>query len=304
MRQTSAMTGLVSGEGVAIELSRAGLGSRAVAAVIDLAVELVALLVFTIFDGIFASGDPDIMQALTLVEVVLVLAGYPILFEWLSHGRTLGKLAMGIRVVRDDGGPIGFRQALVRGLSGFLLEKPGLFLVGIFVAVPMIGATESHKRIGDHLAGTFVLNERSGPGTALQVANWYVPPALYGWAQSLDLSGVDDQLALHVRQFVLRAAAMTAPARSMLEAQFANRLLQVTSPPPPPGVPAALILTTVLAERRRRAESSTRPQPNYPTSVAAPIAPPPQWAVSWPPAGTSAPPPQRSDASNPFTPPA
>jgi len=90
----------------------------------------------------------------------------------------------------------------------------------------------------------------------------------------------------------------------MLEAQFADRLLQITSPPPPPGVPAALILTTVLAERRRRAELSVGPQPSFPVRAAQVTAPQPGGPSGWPPAGTTAPPLRRADASNPFTPPA
>ena len=66
-----------------------------------------------------------------IIEVVLVFAGYPILMEWLTRGRTLGKIWLGLRVVRDDGGPIGFRQALVRGLAGLLIEKPGLLVPAV-----------------------------------------------------------------------------------------------------------------------------------------------------------------------------
>ena len=44
--------------------------------------------------------------------------GYPVLSEWLSHGKTIGKLIMGLRAVRDDGGPLSFRQAFIRGLTG------------------------------------------------------------------------------------------------------------------------------------------------------------------------------------------
>ena len=60
---------------------------------------------------------------------MLVFLGYPVAMETLTRGRTLGKMALGLRVVRDDGGPITFRQALVRGLVGLALERPGLFLL-------------------------------------------------------------------------------------------------------------------------------------------------------------------------------
>jgi len=265
MEQNSVMTGLVSGEGVAIELSRAGLGSRVVAAFVDFGVQLVALFALFIADGFIGASDPAIAVVLVLVELVLVLAAYPIVFEWLGHGRTLGKMALGLRVVRDDGGPIGFRQALVRGLSGFLLEKPGIFLPPLCTAAGMLtlGASKSSKRIGDMMAGTFVVNERAGPKSSLTRVPLFVPPSLYGWAQSLDLSGIDDQFALQLRQFVMRAADMTPPARDALGAQFAHRTLASISPPPPAGVPTAVLLVTVLAERRRRADLTALPANSY-----------------------------------------
>jgi len=265
------MSGLVSGEGVAIDLRRAGLGSRTVAAAIDIAVQLAVLLVLFAVTAAVGAGDTDAQAAVSLLEFVLVLAGYPIVFEWLSHGRTLGKMALGLRVVRDDGGPIGFRQALVRGLAGFLLEKPGIALGGLGIAIGMItiGASSSSKRVGDMMAGTFVVNERTGSATVLQPVNWWVPPALYGWAQSLDLSRFDDRSALAVRQFVVRAAQMSPSAQVALGEQFRAQILAITAPPPPPGVPTPVLLTTVLAERRRRAEQVmslaglAQPQPSW-----------------------------------------
>jgi uncharacterized RDD family membrane protein YckC len=245
------MSALVSGEGVAIDLRRAGLGSRTVAGVIDIAVEIAVLLLAVTVTSAVGAGDSAVQAAVALVETVLILAGYPIVFEWLSRGRTLGKMALGLRVVRDDGGPIGFRQALVRGLAGFFLEKPGITLA---LGMITIGVTKSNKRVGDMMAGTFVVNERTGSATALAAVNWYVPPALHGWAQALDLTRVDDQLALQVRQFILRAAQMSPSAQLSLGEQFRGQVLALTAPPPPAGVPTPVLLTTVLAERRRRAE--------------------------------------------------
>jgi uncharacterized RDD family membrane protein YckC len=260
------MSALVSGEGVSIELGRAGLGSRIIATLIDLAAQLALLIALQIIDALFATGDDAITAALILVELVFVLAGYPIVFEWLTRGKTLGKMAMGLRVVRDDGGPIGFRQALVRGLSGFLLEKPGIAFPPVCTAVAMItlASSSEHKRIGDMMAGTFVVNERAGPRTALTPVPFYVPPALYGWAQSLDLTGLNDQLALQLRQFVLRAGEMTPAAQYVLGTQFRDRVVAVISPAPPPGVPTPTLLTTVLAERRRRADLQRLPLSNQP----------------------------------------
>jgi uncharacterized RDD family membrane protein YckC len=104
---------LVSGEGVRLALAPAGVGSRVIAAIIDGAIQELALLLLVLLDiALAGSADAAALGALIVIEVILVLAGYPIVSEWLSRGRTVGKLALGLRVVRDDGGPIGFRHAL------------------------------------------------------------------------------------------------------------------------------------------------------------------------------------------------
>ena len=252
---------VVSGEGVALELSRAGIGSRIVASVLDLVLQVIALWIVLIVDGVSAGGsDTAAATALVIVEIVLIFGGYPVVCEWLTRGRTLGKLCLGLRVVRDDGGPIGFRHALVRGLSSLVLEKPGL-TGGLTAAAGLITAifSEQDKRIGDMLAGTFVLNERSGTSRRAPYTYWGTPPQLLPWTTSLDLSRLDDRLALSIRQFLTRAPAMNLEAQYALGHQLYAALYAVIAPPPPPGVPAVVVLHAVLDERRRRAAGAPPP---------------------------------------------
>lgn len=54
-----------------------------------------------------ASLDDAAFAAVSVAAFLLVLVGGPIAVETLSHGRSLGKLACGLRVVRDDGGRSG-----------------------------------------------------------------------------------------------------------------------------------------------------------------------------------------------------
>jgi hypothetical protein len=79
-----------------------------------------------------------------------------------------------------------------------------------------------------------------------------MPYALAGWAQQLQLTGLSDELALAVRQFVGRAPTMNALAREQLGTSLAAAVAKVTSPAPPPGTPGWAYLSAVLAERRRR----------------------------------------------------
>ena len=265
------------------------MGSRIIAALIDLGAQLIALLILVIVDGSL-NADADLLAALVIVELILVLAGYPVLFEWLGHGRTLGKLAMGLRVVRDDGGPIGFRQALVRGLTGLVLEKPGLFApVGTAASMIALGASDSSKRFGDMMAGTFVLNERVGSrSAALAAPPLLIPYGLEHWAAAVDLTRLDDRLALAVRQFVVRASQLTPGARQALGEDLCRRVM-------------ATVLVTVLAERRRRA---SMPAMGYPAIWPPPPFPGPQFPGPgqpqfgpWP--GSN--PVQRPNQQNPFT---
>jgi uncharacterized RDD family membrane protein YckC len=294
----NAQTELTSGEGVSFDLNHAGVGSRLVAALIDLALQIIAVFIAIAVTAQVAPGADDAaIAALVIVELVLIVAGYPILMEWLARGRTIGKLCLGLRVVRDDGGPIGFRQALVRGLAGLVLEKPGLLAPFTTAAgVLTMIFSQRDKRLGDMMAGTFVLNERAGPRRSLVPRDFRVPYQLQPWAASLDLSRLDDQLALGVRQFVVRATDMTPAAQQSLGEDLRARVEAVTTPPPPPGTPTPWMLITVLAERRRRADQAA---PHYQQPYQ--YAPPPRYqSAQYQPA--QAPPPDASPPS-PFAPP-
>ena len=241
------MSQLVTGEAVALDLRPAALPSRLVAGAVDAALQLVVLAVV---GGLATAVSFDVSDAaagaLGLLVVVLVLIVYPVTFETLLRGRTPGKAAMGLRVVRDDGGPIGFRQALVRGLAGAFLERPGLtFFVG---AVATMSLNAHSKRIGDLLAGTVVLQERV---TARGGAVATMPPQLAGWAAGLDLSRLSDGLALSVRQFVARYEQLTDAAREDLGGRLVRAVVEAVGPPPS-GTPGWAVLSAVLAERRRR----------------------------------------------------
>jgi uncharacterized RDD family membrane protein YckC len=286
---------LVSGEGVRLALAPAGVGSRVLAAALDAVIQFLGLIVLVLLDTAFASGADDAaLGAVVTVEAVLVLAAYPIVSEWLSRGRTVGKAAMGLRVVRDDGGPIGFRQALVRGLAGLVLEKPGLLAPLTTIAgLVTISSSSREKRIGDMMAGTVVLNERSAPQALATLPTW-VPVPLQSWVLSLDLHRLDDRLALSARQFVSRAHAMSPAAQVSLGEDIRRRVLAVTAPPPPAGTPTPVLLVSVLAERRRRASAGAAP----PSLNAAP----PSSNGAWPPAPVGSRPAAPPDDS-PFAPP-
>lgn len=271
------MSQLVTGEAVALDLRDAALPSRMLAAVIDAIVQ--AALFFGLFFLFALFGAANEAAAAAEVISVVVLTGlvYPVLSETLWRGRTLGKAALGLRVVRDDAGPIGFRQAFVRGLVGFFVERPGVTFYSAGVICSLLNARG--KRIGDLVAGTVVVQERVY-GSTTYVA--MMPPPLAGWAQTLDLARLPDELALSVRSFLARAPQMSPASRAELGDRLSAAVGSFTAPPPPPGTPGWAYLTAVLAERRRRAEQAGVP---LPTAAVPPAAPPPTPQSPPPPSG-------------------
>jgi uncharacterized RDD family membrane protein YckC len=241
----------VTGEAVALEIRPAAVPSRLLAGAIDGVLQMVLFFVVGIVAAaVSATTSAAASAAITIVLLVLVTIGYPVFFESLLRGRTPGKMALGLRVVRDDGGPTGFRHAFVRGLAGAFLERPGItFFVGAIVTMLL---NSQGKRIGDLLAGTVVVQERvavRGGHVAL------MPPQLSAWAATTDLSGLPDELALSARQFLARSGEMTAQAREDLGGRLVAAVLGAITPPPPEGTPGWALLSAVLAERRRREEA-------------------------------------------------
>jgi len=278
---------IITGEAVALDLRPAGVATRALAVAIDLVAQATLLFVASLLLFRFAlSANSAAYAAISLALTVLVLLGYPVLFETLTRGRTPGKMALGLRVVRDDGGPIRFRHALVRGLIGVVLEKPG-FSFGAIAVITML-ASRNGKRVGDMAAGTVVLLERVPVRVAPPPP---MPPALAMWASGLDLSGVGDELALRARQFLTRAPEFDPAVRDRIGAELVAEVGLRTSAPIPPGVPGWAYLSAVLAERRNREMSRVAPAPApVPPSPTAPAPYAPAWEMPRPPGDGFAPP--------------
>lgn len=268
------MSDVVTGEAVALDLRLAALPSRALAAVLDLLVQLAGVFLLSLLlSGLQVQIESALQAALAVVLYVAIFVGYPVAAETLWRGRTVGKAAMGLRVVRDDGGPIRFRQALVRGLVGGIVEKPGVLFFTVVIALVSSLVSRRGKRLGDVLAGTVVLQERvpvrGGPVAVM-------PPTLAAWAATLDLSSLSDDLALASRQYLARASQLEHRAREELGGRLIAAMGAAVRPPPPPGTTGWEFLSAVLAERRRREEERLRrqaPPPSY--AATAPTAPAP-----------------------------
>ncbi len=272
------MSDVVTGDAVVLDLGRAEPASRAVAFALDVAVMVIAyVLLLALLLSSLVEVDDSLAAGVALTLLVLVFVVYPVTVETLTRGRSLGKAAVGLRVVRTDGGPIRFRQALVRGLTGFVVDF-GVFslFTGAIGLISALASTHG-QRVGDRLAGTVVVRDRLPVAVGAPIL---MPPPLALWARGLVLTALPDDLALTVRQLLVRADRLDRGARARLAGDLATRVAAHVSPPPPPGTPAEAYLAAVLAERRRREEHRLMSRTRY--GPWTPAAPPP-WIVPAPP---------------------
>lgn len=244
----SMLDGTVLGEGVVVDARAASFAVRLLSGLIDaLALLTVASVLVGAGSavGIETLGSEDAATVLLLVAVVLVMVVVPVGLETLTRGYSLGKYAMGIRIVRDDGGPIRFRQALVRGLLGVL----ELWMTAGGLAVVVTFFNSRGRRLGDIMAGTYAVRTRSG---GVRLTPLIMPPHLAGWARSADIRPLPDGYALAARQYLARAAGLDPTSRARLGQELAALLEPYVAPGPPLGTPPDLFLAALLAERRDR----------------------------------------------------
>ncbi len=293
------MSDVVTGEAVALELPVANFPSRIAALLLDMLVQITLLVIVTVaIVAASAAISSDYIAAEVVTADVVVLVAYPTTFETLSRGKTLGKMALGIRVVGDDGSPVRFRQALVRALVGlFEIWSVLLAPVGLITAI----VSGRGKRVGDIFAGTYVIQERAPARQALPYVFAVVPPPLAGWAQTLQVARLSDQTAEAAGSYLRRFAELSPQARDALGVHLANAVAAQVSPPPPVGTPPAAYLAAVLAVRRSGEQASfgalqPGPSPSVPAAPAhtapaqtAPAPGSPAAAAAQPPAPASPP---------------
>jgi uncharacterized RDD family membrane protein YckC len=243
---------LVTGEAVSLDLRPASFLLRAGGAAIDFLVYfgsyVLALVGLTaLAPDLFVDSAVTAIVGVVLFVLLLVVA--PIAVELLSSGRSLGRLAVGVRIVRDDGGAIGFRHAFIRSLTA-LLEVYGSF-GGIAIIVGLLN--ERSKRLGDMLAGTYSQNERV---SRAPVAVFGVPAALTEWASTADVARMPDRLTRRIAQFLAQAHGLNPASRAALARELAAEASLFVSP-----VPAAdpeLFVAAVAVLRRERELAALR----------------------------------------------
>jgi uncharacterized RDD family membrane protein YckC len=240
---------LVTGEAVVLQVRIARMPTRALACAIDVVIQGIVLTVLltTLLGFMMTQASDALAGALVFVVLVIVLIGYRVVMETLTRGRTLGKMMLGLKVVRDDGSSIRFRHALVRSLLWLFVDFAPWFAASPGIVASLMN--KQGKRIGDIVAGTVVIRERHQPMASPPL---FVPGHLVQWAQSLELSRLSDELANTSREYLARYTELEPGARVALGDALAFRVGGVTAPAPPVAIPSPAFLSAVLAERRRR----------------------------------------------------
>lgn len=243
---------VVTGEAVSLDLPSVSLITRGAALLVDLIIYWAALLILFFLLGINAGAfgyfDPAMAAAVSLATVVLCLVAVPVTIETLTRGRSVGKLAFGIRVVRDDGGTIRFRHSFIRGLAGF-----GEFYLTLGL-MPLLAAifNPRGKRMGDIMAGTYAIKARHPRVRPMMLP---VPGPLAAWAQIADIGRIPDttaaQAARLLRTVERGGTSIDRPAVLQVADRLADEIYGYIAPAPPP-TGSLDFLSAVMAERRNR----------------------------------------------------
>lgn len=244
--------GTLTGEAVALDLHPTGFVLRAAGALIDFVVHVVVfivLLIAMLLTTTQLGTEGAVVSALVIVTLVVSFVGIPIAVETVTKGRSVGKVVVGARIVRVDGGSIGLRHAAVRALVGvFEFYTPPLFggtaaLFGLL--------TSRTQRMGDLLAGTYSQYERVS-GRVLPLFG--MPPQLTEWARVVDVARMPTQLSRRIGQFLAHAPQYDSSRRARLAAELADEASEFVAPLPPVDPETFLAgLTVVRREREAKA---------------------------------------------------
>ena len=258
---------LVTGEAVLLDLRPASFAIRMLSGAIDGAVQVVLLIAGSVSVAWTASRtdlDPGLTAAMLLVAAVIAYIGYPLLCETLGRGRSLGRLVVGTRAVRGDGGPLHVRQSLLRAVCAML----EIWATAGALALTCSVIDRRSRRLGDMMAGTLVVQERMHDVVPDPLP---VPDALAPWAREADLGRLPVALVQDIRAFLPRAERIHPESRRALARDLVQRTLPHVAPAPPPGTDQEAFLAAVVGERARRDEARLRAQDERRRAIAAEV---------------------------------
>ena len=224
-------------ESVELEFTLAGIGNRGVALIVDyliwnilliLVLLLWAWISFQIQDYFLEVENLQLwLTGIALLLVFVVYTCYFVCFETLWQGQTPGKRYAKIRVVRDNGQPVGLTQALLRSL---LRTVDDLLFLGMFCII--FGTRE--KRLGDWAAGTIVIQEDRPVASAdIQVSDQAQDFAIQLLAEHNIGALMPDDFAV-IREYLQRRTVMDSRSQATIARKLAEQACQLIGMPQVP----------------------------------------------------------------------
>ena len=238
----------------------AGVGSRALAAVIDSLICIATIILIMIGLAISstrraAGATPGVFDAwaaaIFVLAVFCVIWGYYVLFEGLADGQTPGKRLLRLRVVRDGGYSVTFGASAVRNLVRLVDIQP---IPSYAVGIVTIMFSKSGKRLGDIVAGTIVVRE----ALVREIAPPSTPVSASA-PSSMDTALTEDEFTV-LERFMERRDSLDPERRTALASQIAARLTTAVADDGRNTSPLARLVRLYESERAARARGAASRQ--------------------------------------------
>lgn len=238
---------IITGEAVALELPSATVVSRIATAIIDYGLYILGIYItiraYNSFNSISSLQFSSVRVVITLTIAVwwwLV----PALVTYLTRGSSLGHMIMSSRVVRADGGTPTLRHTITRSMVGIVEVWMTLGVLAMIVS----GASKRGQRLGDMLAGTYVVR---WPRTRLPKDDLVMPAKLEVWAENAQSRELPPGLTVNITNYLGQRLKLTPIVAESQGRKLAAAAETYVSPPAPWGTPAHEFLTALILVRRR-----------------------------------------------------
>lgn len=238
---------VVTPEAVLLSQPVSGVPSRLLARLLDTLIQFLILMVIGFASLFVATISETVAAYLIFGSILVVLIGYPAIFEAMWRGRTPGKAAVGLRVISGEGGPVGWSESLMRAIAG---------LVEVYMTVGALAITTSFlspraQRLGDLMAGTFVVSEQASD-KRLQPVVFPTPAGHTEYVDLLDVARLSDAGYGMVREALLRLGDLDLASRRALTNEMGHRVVARIGIPVPTWMTAEEFLAAVCTAYQRR----------------------------------------------------
>jgi uncharacterized RDD family membrane protein YckC len=241
-------------EGIDLQLTLAGLGSRFTAALVDGLVKVAMAIAGTIVLGLTSTAMSALgaraanvasqsLLALATIALFLLLFGYDVAFETLASGRTPGKRLAGLRVLRAEGDSVGFTASAIRNILRLVDWLPFGFAAGIAAIL----LSPRNQRLGDMAAGTIVVREIRTVTGAWELVARAGDADVDAW----DVSAIGEAELATVRAYLQRRTSLTPEARDRLARELDRRLRPRVAGAPADMDPEVFLDALAAAKARR-----------------------------------------------------